>query len=165
MKNKAIIVFLVLLYGVVNYLGYIFRFDFINNHLMFLKDYSEFLKNDEIILCEFDLKFNRFYGFLFSLNLHIFLIGLFLQYKISILLNGNNNIKILLFILVFFYLLRHLTKQITDCNIHQFAWIAKNVFSRSVKIHKLLFAFPTLPFLIFIINKSISNKPIKKAKS
>jgi hypothetical protein len=162
MRNKVLIVFLVILYAVVNYLGYIYKFEFINDRLMFIKNTSEFLKNDEKILFEFDLKFNRFYNFLFSLNLHIFLIGLFLQYKLSILLNGNSNAKILLFILIFSYLLRHLTKQATYCSINQISWIAKNIFSRSVSIYRLLFAFPTLPFLIFIINKSIVDKLIKK---
>lgn len=163
-KNRIYIVLLIALYAVINYLGYTYKFDFIYGQVVFIKDSSEFINNNDKVLLNMGISETDFTRFFFTLNLHIFIICIFLQYKISMLLNGNNSIKILLSILIFIFLTRHMSKVLTQIDNYILRWFGLNTFSRSLKVYNFLLYFPSMPFLIFIINKSLADKLKIKSK-
>ena len=165
LRNKLYILVFFVLYAVVNYVGYVYKFEFVSNQLAFIKDSSEFTNRfDKVITAFPTIEYNDWYSFLVSLNLHIYVLCVIIQYEMSIKLNGKNGIKVLIFSLVFIFVIRHLSKQLSFSNNHLLRWIGLNTFTRSLKVYTFLLYFPSMPFLIFIINKSIADKVIKKNK-
>jgi hypothetical protein len=159
LKTKILILTYVFLYAFINYTGYIYKFEFVDKHLTFVKDCSEFTNTFDKMLMSFpNIESSDWNIFLLELNLHIFAICLILQYKLSIILNGRNGIYVLIFSLVFIFLLRHLSKQLSLSDSNLLRWFGLNTFTRSLKVYNFLLYFPSMPFLIFIINKSIADK-------
>ncbi len=157
-KNKLFIIILVLLYALVNYLGYVYKFDFIDNNLAFIREKSDFKKNGNEVLFQFDVLKTKVNYFIFSLNFHVFLICLLIQCRISLFLNGDSSLKLLLTALILIFFLKHIGKLfcLSDDNI--MIWIGTNIMTRASHVYNFLLFFPSMPFLIFIFNKSLSDK-------
>ncbi len=158
MKNKAIIVLLTVAYAFINYYSYVYKFIYNAPYLNIVKDSSEFLKNNDNSITHFNVGNSIFFTFFTSTNFHVFLLCIFIQYHISLLLNSKKHSFMLLFFLVFFFTLRSTGFFLSHSNNHILQWFGLNIYSRLVSIYNFLFYFPSLPFLIFLINKNIGNK-------
>ena len=157
-KNKIYIVILVLLYALVNYLGYVYKFDFINNYLVFIREKSDLKENGNQVLFQFDVLKTNVNYFLFNLNVHVFLICLLIQCKLSIFLNGNSSLKLLITALISIFIIRHLGKLLFLSDDNVLIWIGTNIMTRASHVYNFLLFFPSMPFLILIFNKSLADK-------
>jgi hypothetical protein len=157
-KNKLYITILILLYALVNYLGYVFKFDFVDNYLTFVREKSDFKKNGNEVLFHFDVYKTKFNYFIFNLNVHVFLVCLVIQCKISFFLNGNSTLKLLLSTLVSIFFLLHIGQLLVLSEDNTMIWIGTNIMTRASHIYNFLLFFPSMPFLIFIFNKSLADK-------
>ncbi len=157
-KNKISVFALVVVYAIVNYIGYIYKFDFINNYLVFIKDTTEFKKNGFNIIHQFNILYTPFNDFIIGLNFHIFIICLVIQYKISSLLNGNSSLKLLFILLISIFVIRHTSRFLSLSDHYILRWFGLNALTRSLQVYNFLLYFPSMPFLIFIFNKSLVDK-------